>query len=181
MSDVLDGLHADFRTKLAIVRQRCQERGYHMRPSTGIRTPLVQARLWRQSRSIEEIRARIAQFRDEGADFLADCLVAAGPQAGRQVTNAPPGLSWHQWGEAVDCFWLVDGKAEWSTTRKIGGANAYHVYAEQAEALGLNAGGLWKKLKDWPHAQLSPAASPLHGRTLAEISETMRERFDLHS
>ena len=39
------------------------------------------------------------------ANFLASVLDGVGPQHGPHVTNALPGLSWHQWGEAVDCFW----------------------------------------------------------------------------
>lgn len=96
-----------------------------MRPNAGLRDPFEQAKLWRQSRSIEEILAAIDELRSVGAPFLAHCLESVGPQHGDPVTNAPPGYSWHQWGEAVDCFWLLGGKAEWSSTKKVGGLNAY--------------------------------------------------------
>ncbi|GAK49224.1 hypothetical protein U14_00443 [Candidatus Moduliflexus flocculans] len=44
---------------------------------------------------------------------------SVGPQYGDPVTNALPGCSWHQWNEAVDLFWVIDGKAEWSSKKKI--------------------------------------------------------------
>lgn len=93
------------------------------------------------------------------------------------MTNAPPGYSWHQWGEAVDSFWVVGGTAEWSSAKKIEGVNGYQVYAEEASNLGLDAGGLWKSLKDWPHVQLRPAGSPAKALSLAEINGEMKKRF----
>src|SRR6185369_14731386 len=101
-----------------------------------------------------EIALKIASLRDQGAPFLAHCLESVGPQSGDPVTNAIPGLSWHQWGEAMDCVWIVDGAAEWSTTRKVNGVNGYRAYANEAVRLGLTAGGFFRSLKDWPHVQL---------------------------
>src|SRR5262249_20995053 len=148
-----------------------QQRGIEMRPYTTLRDPFEQARLWRQSRSHEQIERKIQEFREAHAEFLAHCLESVGPQSGDPVTNAAPGLSWHQWGEAVDCFWLVNGQAEWSTTKLVNGLNGYRVYAEEAQRLGLTAGGLWSGLKDWPHVQLQVAGSPLGLFTLVQISE----------
>lgn len=93
------------------------------------------------------------------------------------MTNALPGASWHQWSEAVDCFWLIDGKASWSTRISVGGVNGYRVYAEEASALGLDAGGHWTRLRDWPHAQLRRESSPLGTMTWAEVDLQMRARF----
>ena len=168
----------EFRQAIEQLLQRCEARGCTMRPYMGIRTPLEQAKLWRQSRSIEQIRAKIKEFRQADAHFLADCLEKAGPQNGRHVTNAPPGLSWHHWGEAVDSFWLVDSEAEWSATKKVNGLNGYRVYAEEAEELGLTAGGLWTNFKDWPHVQLQAAPSPLSVKgSLAKIDAELAALF----
>lgn len=177
MAANLDLLVPELRSKLETLVARCAARGFQMRPSAGLRDPFEQARLWRQSRSIEEIRARIREYRDAGAGFLAQCIESVGPQHGDPVTNAPPGYSWHQWGEAVDCFWLLNGKAEWSTTKKVGGANAYAVYADEAERLGLVAGAHWKTLKDWPHVQIRPDASPAKTMTVQEVDAAMRARY----
>jgi len=77
----------------------------------------------------------------------------------------------------VDCAWIVAGKTEWSTAKKIGGINGYAVYAKHAVASGLDAGGLWSSLKDWPHVQLRAASSPLKVMSLLEIDKAMKQRF----
>ena len=119
MAADLSALVAQFHEQVDQLLNSCRARGIEMRPYSTLRTPFDQARLWRQSRSIEEIRDKIADLRASGASFLAHCLESVGPQHGEPVTNAIPGFSWHQWGEAVDCFWLVNGKAEWSQRRSI--------------------------------------------------------------
>lgn len=177
MAVTLDALVAGFRGSVETLIENCRLRGVEMRPHSAVRAPLEQARLWRQSRAREEIAAKIASFRTDGADFLAFCIESAGPQHGDHVTNSPPGFSWHQWGEAVDCFWVVDGKAEWSTVKKINGLNGYQVFADEAEALGLTAGGHWARFKDWPHAQLRVAGSPTKVMTIQDIDAEMRARF----
>ena len=166
-----------FRGKLEGLLEDCQAQGVEMRPYFGIRTPFEQAVLWRQSRTGEQVARKIAELKEQGASFLAHCLESVGPRNGPPVTNALPGLSWHQWGEAVDCAWVVAGKTEWSTQKQVGGANGYRVYAEQAKALGLEPGGFWKSLKDWPHVQLRQAGSPLKVMGLAEIDGEMERRF----
>ncbi len=173
----LSALLPAFRIRVEDLVAACLQRGVEMRPYMALRDPREQARLWRQSRAREEIERRIGELRLGGAAFLAHCLESAGGQNGAHVTSAIPGLSWHQWGEAVDSFWVVGGRAEWSTTRKIAGVNGYQVYAEEASKLGLDAGGLWRRFKDWPHVQLRPSASPLGAMNLTEIDAEMRRRF----
>jgi len=177
MAASLDDLVPEFKPGAERLLQLCLSRGVEMRPNETLRTPLDQAKIWRQSRSTEEIHAKVASLRAAGAPFLAQWIVDVGPQHGDPVTKAPPGLSWHQWGEALDCFWVVDGKAEWSTTRKVGGVNGYRVYAQAAKELGLEPGGLWRTLKDWPHVQSRHASSPASVFTLPEIDQVMRDRF----
>ena len=173
----LEDLDPAFRQKVEEALRRCAARGVEMRPYNGLRTPLEQAKLWRQSRSREQIQARIDELRAKSAPFLAHCLEAAGAQNGEPVTNALPGLSWHQWGEGVDCFWALNGAAEWSARKLIGGLNGYQVLAGEGEAVGLTAGGHWTSLKDWPHLQLRQASSPLKAMALAEIDSEMNRRF----
>jgi hypothetical protein len=173
----LNALVPEFRLRVVALLDRCAARGTPMRPYFTLRSPFEQARLWRQSRSREQIEAKIAELRSESAPFLADCIERVGPQHGDPVTNAVPGLSWHQWGEAVDCFWLVDGDAEWSPRKEINGLNGYQVYAEEAQAAGLTAGGLWPSFKDWPHVQLRSADSPRKVMSLIAIDRAMMERF----
>lgn len=155
----------------------CREEGVNMRPNEGLRDPFEQAKLWRQSRSTEAVHAKIAEFERQGANFLAECLKKVGPRHGRHVTNAPPGFSWHQWGQALDCFWLVDGEAEWSSSKLINGKNGYQIYAAAARELGLFPGGYWENFKDWPHVQLKKDSSPNSDKSVIEIDEAMRRRY----
>lgn len=177
MAVSLDDLEPEFRDLVKATLSDCKAAGVDMVPYFTIRTPLVQAKLWRQSRTTSQIRDKIQQLRDASADFLADCIEEAGPQNGPRVTGAIPGLSWHQWGEAVDCFWKVNGKAEWSP-EVSGSKNGYRIYAHLGTQRGLIAGGYWQSLRDWPHLQLRQADSPLEaGLSLTKIDEIMRERF----
>jgi hypothetical protein len=177
MAANLDLLVTEFRNKVLELLARCNSRGYEMRPYVSLRDPYEQARLWRQSRSIEVINEKIQELESAGAAFLVQCLRSVGPQHGDPVTNALPGLSWHQWGEAADCFWVLDGRDEWSTKKLVAGRNGYKVYANEAEAMGITAGGNWKNLKDWPHVQLRSAGSPLTEMSLREIDAAMKQRF----
>jgi peptidoglycan LD-endopeptidase CwlK len=178
MAISLEKLEPAFREKVESLLHTLNTIGVEMRPYFGIRTPQEQAMLWRQSRSREEIASAINRLRLGAANFLAEVLDEVGPQNGPHVTNALPGLSWHQWGEAVDCFWAVNGTAEWSATKLIDGINGYRIYAERAREAGLEAGGFWTGLKDWPHVQMRKAGSPASaGMTLEEIDEHMRRRY----
>jgi len=177
MSRDLNDLTPEFRVQVEQLISACDASGYPMRPFFTLRTPFEQGKLWRQSRSRKQVDQKLSELRDNGADFLAHCIESVGSQNGRHVTNAIPGFSWHQWGEAVDCFWLVDGGAEWSTRRKINGVNGYINYATIAKPMGLTAGGFWSTFKDWPHVQLHKEGSPKRIHSLQEIDQEMINRF----
>jgi peptidoglycan L-alanyl-D-glutamate endopeptidase CwlK len=51
------------------------------------------------------------------------------------------------------------------------------VYAEEAESLGLTAGGKWLGFKDWPHVQLRSASNAMSVMSIQEINDAMKERF----
>ena len=170
-------LNPDFATALDELVQKCLDRGAKVVPYTGLRTPWEQAKLWRQSRSTAMVKAKIADLRQAGADFLAQILEDVGAQpTGKKVTNAIPGYSWHQWGEAADSYWEVDGKANWSTTEIHNGVNGYKVYAEEATAMGMTAGGYWS-IGDWPHVHYPKLDSPSDKYSLLEINAEMEKRF----
>jgi len=177
MAADLDKLKPELKTKALKLVEACSVGGVDIRPNTGLRDPFEQGRLWRQSRSIEEITQRISFLEKQQAPFLAHCIESVGSQNGKNVTDAVPGLSWHQWGEALDFFWLVQGEAVWSTQKLINGKNGYQELAAQALKIGLDAGGYWKKLKDWPHIQLTHESSPLARMSYPEIDKAMQAIF----
>src|SRR5258707_1340603 len=127
-TDFLAQLDPDFAAVVRQVLAATEAKGITMRPNSAARSPWEQAKLWRQSRSTEQIRAAGQQMKDEGAPWLADVLAAVGPQHGDHVTNALPGKSAHQYRLAVDCFWLRNGEAEWQDM------TGYRIYATQAQS-----------------------------------------------
>jgi peptidoglycan L-alanyl-D-glutamate endopeptidase CwlK len=177
MPDFLQGLDPAFRETLKKTLAHCATRGVTMVPYFGVRTPFQQGALWRQSRSVDQVHGKIADLKEKGATFLAHCIESVGPQHGPPVTNAIPGYSWHQWGEAMDCYWLHNGEAQWSPD-VLGIKNGYRIYADQASKDGLTAGGYWQSIKDWPHVQQRAAGSPVDaGYSLLEIDARMKEHF----
>jgi hypothetical protein len=177
MSTARSDLVPAFAKKARELLETCDALHIVMRPTETLRTPFKQAKLWRQSRPGSVVKARIQELQARGAPFLAEVLESVGPQNGDHVTNALPGLSWHQWGEAMDCGWVANGKETFSLKLTVGGVNGYHVYAEQAEKLELTAGAFFSSIKDFPHVQLRPEAGPQSVHSLKKIDEVMRERF----
>jgi hypothetical protein len=141
-----------------------------MIPYCSLRTPIQQAKYWRQSRGSKEIKFAIDMLNSEGAFFLAKTLKDVGPQYGRNVTSALPGLSWHQWGEALDCFSLLNEKANWD-----GNHSDYKIYAEISQNNGLAAGFLWRR-KDSVHIQ-NRTRRVTDYYDWRDINEIMEKRF----
>jgi len=174
----LSDLVPEFRAKVETLLATCANKKVRMVPTFTLRTPAEQAVFWRQSRSIVEIKKAIDMLHSEGANYLADVLDGVGAHSGPHVTNALPGNSWHQWAEAVDCMWEVDGKFIDSDTRKIDGVNGYQVYAHAAKAMELDSGFFWRSFKDSGHLQLRSDANPKSsGYSWRQIDQTMRQRF----
>ncbi len=176
-----------FREKVDRQLVSCARQGVEMRAFYTERTPWEQARIYRSTRATAQILKSAEYLRESGASYLANILTAVGPQhspPGSQghLTNALPGASWHQWGEAVDCFWLLEGEAIWSVKHTISlngqeDVNGYLIYGEEAIEQGLLSGGMawgW----DWPHVQLRSESSPLDaGYSWPAISTMMHNRY----
>ena len=148
-----------FQGKLNVLLENCKARGVCMKPYYTYRQPLYQAELWVSSRTIAEVNDKILKLRVRGYDAIADLLeqVNTKDTQGPWKTNAVPGKSWHQYNQAVDCYWVVDDKAEWSPKKLINGVNGYHVYREEAIKLGLHIA----TKTDWVHIQLQKTSPTL--------------------
>lgn len=180
----LELLKPDFAKLVKEVIQNCQKRGVTMVPFFTLRGPGTQARLFCQSRTVKLIQNQAALMQRSGAHWLASLMRPdygtdhpkrnAHVQTNSKVTNAPPGMSWHQYGSAVDCFvHAKDGSAIWN-----GDHIGYAVYAEEAEKLGLTAGANWKTMPDAVHVQATKLISPLAGGMhWPEIEELMIRKF----
>jgi peptidoglycan LD-endopeptidase CwlK len=170
-TDFLSQLDPAFAAVVRQVLADCQTKGITMRPNSAARSPWEQARLWRQSRATEQIRAAGKQMKDEGAPWLANVLAEVGPQHGAHVTNALPGKSAHQYRLAVDCFWLLNGEAEWENL------TGYRIYATAAKERGLSAGMFWTSFVDPPHLQ-HDSMDDLSSRSWAMLEAEMVRIWD---
>lgn len=162
----LTGLTPDFAMRVGTLLAKLKAQGVEMRPYSTLRTPFEQASLWRQGRTSEQIGAMTARLRATGAPRIAACIEAVGPQHGRKVTNAVPGYSWHQHGEAVDCFRVRNGEADWDPV-------AYKDYARVAREMDLKPGA---DFSDFPHVQLRHHEPQAH-MTPAQIEIALCERW----
>ena len=132
------------------------------------------------SRSLDELNPIVAQkarqlinkAQQQGIDLLVtstyrdfesqNALYAQGrTQAGKIVTNARAGQSWHNWRCAFDIVPLRYDKPVWSTSgddlllwQKIGAIG---------KSCGLEWAGDWKRFKEYPHFQWTG------GLTLADL------------
>lgn len=171
MSRDLNLLVPEFREQVEWILTALRGEGHNLRPFFTLRDPWTQAALWRQSRSFTEVRQIMGKLRQEGAPFLAQCFEDVGPQFGRWATNALPGQSWHQWGEAVDCFVVNEaGRAVWSAKHP-----SYLRYGELAREQGLVAGYFWQR-RDAVHVQSRQTAVRAE-YTWPQIAEAMESQF----
>ncbi|MBV8252044.1 MAG: M15 family metallopeptidase [Chitinophaga sp.] len=176
---MLDLLTDEFGAIAEKVLENCRQQGIIMIPYEKLRTPAIQANYWktgRQETDIQETRKRLLQ---ENCQFLLACIDNGKPlQRDKQLTNALPGNSWHQWGEAMDCYWLYNGQKIWDINYlDADGRNGYKVYAEEAQKLGLEAGYFWKSFPDGVHIQLRKESSPLASYSLKTINDLMEAYF----
>ena len=85
---------------------------------------------------------------------MAGCIADVGPQYGRPVTAAAPGASWHQYGDAMDVFNVLEnGEANWDRLKP------YRRLAKMAPKFGLRS--LGPAIGDWVHIQAPQQTSPL--------------------
>ena len=113
-------------------------------------------------------RAFVAACKKQGIDILItstyrdyesqNALYAQGrTKAGRRVTNARGGQSWHNFRCAFDFVPLVNGKAQWNDLR------TFRKCGEIAESVGLEWAGRWKSFPEMAHCQYTG------GKTLAQL------------
>lgn len=157
----IDDLEYGLRSRVRAMVRDLDKEGITLLIYCTFRSPEEQARLYRQSRSWEEIDMKVRKFKDRGFEALARILVGVGPQKGflgRHVTFAGPGESFHQFRLAVDGVPIINGKCGWSKT----------IYKKQWEAYGEASkkhrffwAGNWKSFKEFPHIQSLPGSNPL--------------------
>ncbi len=174
---ILNNLEPRFAESITKLLNNCKHAGVTLELREGLRNTFTQAVYWRRSRSKEEIAQQIKKLQNSNADFLAYSLFIVGEQQGPPTTNALPGLSWHQYGLAVDCAWVLDGKVCWDNENLYDGINGYEVLAAEAKKLNICSGHDWANLKDSGHLQAHFHDSPLTIYTLKTIDQLMEARY----
>ena len=124
------------------------------------------------SRKIEDLHPYVAKLcksfvaaaRKQGIDVLVTstyrdhesqgALYAQGrTKAGRIVTNAKPGQSFHNYRLAFDFVPIVNGKAIWNDQR------TFVKLGELGESFGLEWAGRWKSFPEYAHLQATGGLS----------------------
>jgi peptidoglycan L-alanyl-D-glutamate endopeptidase CwlK len=168
----LEDLVPDARKKAKKVLAVCDEVGIDLLIYCTLRPLEEQARLFRQSRSWAEIKDKILTLRGRGLGFLADIIEAVGPCYGDHVTNAAPGESYHNYGQAWDAVPLIAGKPAWNYLR----AKPYwDAYGECVRQVGMIWAGDWVSFREYPHAQLRAGGNPLKQNDPDRIREMLAE------
>ena len=73
-------------------------------------------------------------------------------KGGDEVTDAGAYMSYHQYGLAADCAFVLDGKLVISE-KNPWAMRGYELYGKVAQSVGLTWGGNWK-LRDYGHLEL---------------------------
>jgi peptidoglycan L-alanyl-D-glutamate endopeptidase CwlK len=86
-------------------------------------------------------------FEQQAKEFAKGRTILRTPEGKRQreVTEAQPGQSYHQYGIAFDCAPVINGAIDWSGT-----SAAWKTLGSIGMAIGFEWGGLWR-IKDNPH------------------------------
>jgi len=131
------------------------------------------------SRSLDDllplVRQRVEAFikaaKDSDIDLLVtstyrddesqNALYAQGrTTAGKIVTNAKAGESFHNYRCAVDVVPIINGKPVWDTSYQV-----WQTIGRLGKEAGLEWAGDWKRFKEYPHFQYTS------GFTLAELKQ----------
>lgn len=122
----LKTLDSDFEDLVIRLINHCHERGINVQVAQALRTNAEQQALYDIGRT----------------------------KPGKIVTNAKPGTSYHNYGFAVDLFFLNDkGEAHWNVN---GFKKVWSVAVELGlDKLGLRWGGNFQSFKDYPHLEMN--------------------------
>lgn len=132
----------------------------------------------KNSRDIKELHPKVASMaalfinkcKEKGIDILItstyrdnesqNSLYAQGrTTAGKKVTNARAGQSFHNYRLAFDFVPIVNGKADWNNLK------TFQKCGEIAESIGLEWAGRWKSFKELAHCQFT------NGLTIADLQK----------
>jgi peptidoglycan L-alanyl-D-glutamate endopeptidase CwlK len=163
-------LTPEMRRKVLLVKQECLKNKVEILFYCTLRPLDEQAVMYRQSNSFAKINAKIEELSENGFGFLSNIIIDIGAQQNTKwKTNACPGESFHNYGEAVDGVPIVNGRPVWNYEEN---PMVWDIYGKAVKNAGLEWGGDWKK-KDLPHAQLAKGSNPLELYSPEEIKKKL--------
>lgn len=172
----LQNLLPQFSSELLRLQETLATEGISLRYAAALRGPLAQAKMWCRSRSFQEVERRREILRSAGAIKLAEMLKIEYAGLGPPLTDSLPGQSWHQYGEAVDVYFLVGGVTIWEGTpaRRC---------ARLASEVGLHHSyGMLPRRRHW-HMQVRKEESPLLVRgymnSWFDVEEEMNRVYEI--
>jgi len=131
----------------------------------------------------EAVKELLAELEAKGLYFIVslgmrtiaeqNALYAIGRSlAGRKVTNACGGFSWHNFGRAVDLVLVRDGGViEWENLdTNADGMADYSQMGQMAKNHGFIWGGDFKGLADFGHIEYHPGLTLAQARTSAGLT-----------
>lgn len=168
-------LKPEFQPKVKELISNLNKKGIYPFISSTLRGPGAQAVEYCKGRTIVSIKTEITKYRAQGLKMIPGYLEKANVSraVSSKVTNALPGQSWHQHGEAVDFFFKTpEGKYEDNPKNPN-----WKILADEAKALGLFPGFYFEKFKDIPHVQFQSLPSPV--MTLPALDQWLAKNFTL--
>ena len=169
LSDLISGI----KERAEEVQEACLvAAGFELLIYCTLRSLEEQARLFRHSRSRQEINLKIQKYRSRGYDFLADVIEGVGPCYGNHVTNAGPGESWHNYGEAWDAVPIIGGKPAWNY---MDARDHWNAYGEAVRQVGMFWAGDWITFREYPHAQVREGSNPLKAMSPAQVRDHLEK------
>lgn len=160
-------LDPQFKEKIEKFLDVCKENQLDVRPNSGYRSLEEQAKLWRRSRPTYLIQQEIGKLKMQGCEFLASIIEKVGPQpTAKWATDSIPGLSWHNWGKALDSLIFVNNKLI-----ENGEAYCYQVYHQLAKKMEIYNIGT----RDAGHLQMNQK-SVKDTLSLIEINDYFKDK-----
>lgn len=143
----LDRLYLPFTERMLEMLARCRARGANYYATLGTRAFAEQAKLYFQGRTTP----------------------------GDKVTNAPAGLSLHQYGLAIDAVRDLDmAKAG---LQPYWGEDGYDILREEAEKVGLQAGLVRRNGERWDYGHVQVPLAVLLGRSERAILLEFKAKY----
>jgi peptidoglycan L-alanyl-D-glutamate endopeptidase CwlK len=156
MGKILDSVDKELQDKAKQLIELCQKKNILINVTSGLRTLDEQNKLWRRAFGTPYILSVIENLRKLHCDYLAHSIERIGIQpAGRLGTRLHGGLSWHNWGRALD-FSVQDHQG---CIIKIAEHPLLKEFGTLAKSVGLRWGGDFSS-PDPLHVQLDKKEIP---------------------